>query len=637
MGTFTKAEDLFGSANQSIGGNPTEGGNGNEAVRIFQPDRGLDVLIKNMEFVNRDEDDLSTGITSDMDGRRKLGTITLNNRDFWENNNYNENTFSPYLSNLREVVDDQKFDEDGNGEEIVFHDKPWTMNFSIDAIPFVINPNTNEIIRLDRYHDKNIHSEKYNLATEGKINYYIFPRRSGRTEDGNIDTYGKKNLLYGSAGHGFDSYATGNPDIKGYHLFRLDWGDNTPLEYTYKTKLLEGTTLLEHDYKKPGFYTIKGVVMAFSGYNIRGWEKFETNILINQSIDYDVDLYNYENFATIGGISPNSVLVKSTANILGLNPITLDDEKTSSELVEKINLFDRLNLFNFFTKINSNYINKFSEEIEPYMKDIFDEPEETLVEGIIWGCKNPDASNYNPYADEDDGNCIFPLFFNFTVPPLTGGIDSDNFTVSIYLINDISDLYEYPPEEEDEMVLQLDNSYNPPVVTTVPNEPAYTTSVNRRNAYIDGLGLVSSNNYAYMKESNIQNETLHVISNVLNSSNPDSVTFTYDELSNAQMIIIKTEINGEQVQTVDNISTVIPGISEIPLTNNLKVYGQVNPPVPSGTDQYGVTEYNDVVSNQKVGYRQIIFSTEDPSAELNGTYDIEFDLVADETSGTGGV
>ena len=35
MGTFTKAEDLFGSANQSIGGNPTEGGNGNEAVRIF--------------------------------------------------------------------------------------------------------------------------------------------------------------------------------------------------------------------------------------------------------------------------------------------------------------------------------------------------------------------------------------------------------------------------------------------------------------------------------------------------------------------------------------------------------------------------------------------------------------------------
>ena len=115
------------------------------------------------------------------------------------------------------------------------------------------------------------------------------------------------------------------------------------------------------------------------------------------------------------------------------------------------------------------------------------------------------------------------------------------------------------------------------------------------------------------------------------------VTFTYDELSNAQMIIIKTEINGEQVQTVDNISTVIPGISEIPLTNNLKVYGQVNPPVPSGTDQYGVTEYNDVVSNQKVGYRQIIFSTEDPSAELNGTYDIEFDLVADETSGTGGV
>ena len=37
MAIFTKAEDLFPSAEQSVGGNPTEGGNGNESVRIFQP------------------------------------------------------------------------------------------------------------------------------------------------------------------------------------------------------------------------------------------------------------------------------------------------------------------------------------------------------------------------------------------------------------------------------------------------------------------------------------------------------------------------------------------------------------------------------------------------------------------------
>ena len=45
---FTKIEDLFNQFkdDQSIGGNPTEGDTGNEVVRIFQPDRGLDVLIK---------------------------------------------------------------------------------------------------------------------------------------------------------------------------------------------------------------------------------------------------------------------------------------------------------------------------------------------------------------------------------------------------------------------------------------------------------------------------------------------------------------------------------------------------------------------------------------------------------------
>ena len=46
MATFTKIEDLFDTFPQSVGGLPTEGGNGNDDVRIFQPDRGLDIIIK---------------------------------------------------------------------------------------------------------------------------------------------------------------------------------------------------------------------------------------------------------------------------------------------------------------------------------------------------------------------------------------------------------------------------------------------------------------------------------------------------------------------------------------------------------------------------------------------------------------
>ena len=36
-------------------------------------------------------------IVEDFDKRIPLGTYTLNNRDFWENNNFNESTFQSYF------------------------------------------------------------------------------------------------------------------------------------------------------------------------------------------------------------------------------------------------------------------------------------------------------------------------------------------------------------------------------------------------------------------------------------------------------------------------------------------------------------------------------------------------------------
>ncbi len=400
MATFTKIEELFDQFPQSVGGNPTEGGNGNEAVRIFQPDRGLDVLIYNTDYIDRALDDHTTGISASFDDRQSLGTITLNNRDFWENSNYNKNSFQPFLRKGKETVRNQVIITDGNGDEIIFNEdrKYSTFKFSIDAIPFVINPNTDEIVRLDRYYDKNIDSEKYDLTTEGKINYYILPRGEGRTEKGNIDTLGYKALKTKSGKNRFDAYAsTGNKE-RGYHLFRLDWGDGTPLEHTTKTKLLEGTTLLEHSYQKPGFYTIKGVVMAYDGFRIGSWEKFETTISINSSANYDVNLYNYENFATIGGISNDSVLVKSATDIVGINPLTFNTERALPEAIENINLFDRLNLFNFLTKIDWPILNNFYSDFIDYTKEIYDTTE-PIMDVRIFGCMDPNADNFNATAN----------------------------------------------------------------------------------------------------------------------------------------------------------------------------------------------------------------------------------------------
>ena len=437
MTQFTKIEDLFNQFrdDQSIGGVPTEGDTGNEVVRIFQPDRGLDVLIKNVNYDAREQSsDRTTGVTDSFDERQKLGTITLNNRDYWENLNFNSNNFQPYLTGDRIVFQTAFTQQDGNDETIVNNEKrlqSTTHQFSIDAIPFVINPNTDEIIRLDRYYDKDIDSEKYQLATEGKINYYILPRASGRTDLENIDTYGFKGVKTANGGlNRFDVYANTEGDT-GYHLFRLDWGDGSELEHTSETLILESTTLLEHEYEKPGFYTISGVVMSQFENSIGGYEKFETNILINPSEDYDVNLFNYDNFATIGGISNDSVLVKSSTNLAGFNPIDFNDTKVSDKTVEKINLLDRLNLFNFFTKINNSLVNKFTEQIQPYVKEINDEPETNLIITEVLGCMNPDANNYNPNATVS-GSCNF----DFEITWQVSNEETQNLNYSVFFVAD---------------------------------------------------------------------------------------------------------------------------------------------------------------------------------------------------------
>lgn len=305
--------------------------------------------------------------------RVELGTKTLDNRDFWENINFNEDTFQPYLTGNLETLETEV--RDG----IVYRTNIETseiFQYSIDALPFVTDPNNDdEIIRLDRYYDKKNNSTEYYLATEGKINYYLYARESGRpTPDGHIDNY-----IGRSAINRFDEYANRLGDT-GFYLFKLNWGDGTEIEYTdeigrlKEPKLLEESVLLEHFYEKPGFYTISGVVYALfkpddgtGRESIGGYERFETNILLNPSKTYEFDLYDYDNFATIGGISLDSTLIKSSLNTIGINPINqLDDQRASSENIEELNLLDKLQLFNFLNKVSDSFLDKFEDLLEPY-------------------------------------------------------------------------------------------------------------------------------------------------------------------------------------------------------------------------------------------------------------------------------
>jgi len=647
MAIFTKAEDLFSSAEQSVGGNPTEGGNGNESVRIFQPDRGLDVLIPNVGYLDREEGDFSTGVSASFDGRKTLGTITLNNRDFWENSNYNENTFGPYLTGLREVVDGQEvvnvqmYSQTFNGNvtrRIVVNEKrnqSTTFKFTIDAIPFVVNPNTDEIVRLDRYHDRDIDTEKYNLATEGNISYYIYPRGDGRTPAGNLDTYGYKGLKTKDGFNSFDSYASeGGPDAKGYSIFRLDWGDGTPLEHTSKPKVLEGTTLLEHVYKKPGFYTIKGVVMAFDGFNIGSWEKFETNILLNPSDNYDVKLYDDNNFITIGGMSSDSVLVKSATDIIGVDALTLDDSKASNSQIKNINLFDRLNLFNFLSKVDDDIISKFNSIISLYEKDIFDVPQQRLVEDYIFGCLDPEAENYQPDSDSDLSGgrtlCQYNLELNFSAIPST-----DSMKITLYFLNssNLDGLYQSPPDDEPEVIVNNRGE-------TIANPNATT---GRRAAIINQLGsqwidIDDLEDVAYQKVDIYTNPS---------GNQPNNTIVSRDTLRDAEQILVGADplsTGGSQFVDV-NISTyvtnpndgrIVPSISfsnlNTAVVQNFNINSNMRR-VGNEWEVYNIKRYGfNTIDAQNI---QEVDST--INGGINGSHSVVIEAFTGNNGGSGGI
>jgi len=413
MPKFTTPENLYTQIDKQSVGPYTEGNELNEILRVFQPEQGIDVLYRN-PLVNDD----STEIVDDMDSRIKLGTFTLNNRGFWEDINFNESTFQPYLTGNRNLVE-TKLIKDGSGETIVKRDPGSTSStyrYSIDALPFVTNPNDgDEIVRVDRYWDKKINSTEHYLATEGKINYYIYPRTDGRLESGNIDLFSERDRK----DYAISKFTTTAGGDGGFFLFKLNWGDGSSLEHTTEPKLMEGTTLLEHTYEKPGFYTISGVIFVGNSDNVFMYESFETTILLNESKINEFNLYEYENFATIGGISTQSTLVKSIYNTIGFNPLTGDSSKANPELIKGLNDFDKLKLLNFVYKISSeDVISKFIDLIEPYNIEIFDQTDseiegeaaEVLIEDeFFYGCMDINADNYDSTADTDDGSCSYSI------------------------------------------------------------------------------------------------------------------------------------------------------------------------------------------------------------------------------------
>ena len=181
-----------------------------------------------------------------------------------------------------------------------------------------------------------------------------------------------------------DSHISANTPGTGVYLTSLDWNDGSEKEFTSNPKLLEQTTTFSHNYEDPGFYTITGVVFLYNNNSekVAWWEKFETNMVINPSDEYNNPFFNYDNFATIGGMDLGSTYMKSLLTLAGFNPF--DMIKRESAVIDEYNEFDKIGLIDTIAKFDDSKAEELDlEMLSSYSDKIFDENDTLIHNGYI--------------------------------------------------------------------------------------------------------------------------------------------------------------------------------------------------------------------------------------------------------------
>ena len=246
------------------------------------------------------------------------------------------------------------------------------------------------------YHDKELHKDDYYASTEGKVNLKLFLKASGRdNENYNIKNYailydrGMRIIpnaeAYFDFGQDGQFYRINTPHA--WYVANLNWGDGTPSDHTDEPFQISLNNVFEHEYEKPGFYTITGIFFyARDILNKRSkfanradskvwtWERFECNMLINQSDEYQDGLYRMNNFCTIGGIAEDSAFGKTIKQFSGYN----SNSPQGVYNYEGLNELDKVNMLDSLAKLNSSLLitqdndllNAYSKEIDGELKDL---------------------------------------------------------------------------------------------------------------------------------------------------------------------------------------------------------------------------------------------------------------------------
>ena len=161
------------------------------------------------------------------DNRFSLGTITEDDKEYWELQTIDPKTRESQFGNpkMQIAVSAEIAPQETTPTEVVTSDEEF---FSVDTFVYTQrasddNPTETKTTPLFFYYDKELHNERYNLATNGKVFMKIELRESGRDTNNHIDNY-KERKPYRPFLLGFDKeeQLQGTGEVEGEGLYNLD-------------------------------------------------------------------------------------------------------------------------------------------------------------------------------------------------------------------------------------------------------------------------------------------------------------------------------------------------------------------------------------------------------------------------------
>ena len=203
------------------------------------------------------------------------------------------------------------------------------------------------------YWDKELHPEQYEFTSApAEVQFYFYPRAENSVNP-EYDNFKIRNILGNNEDNNNDNFGDN------FYITNLDWGDGS-IEYTDESKNINISTIIKHNYTKPGIYEV-------TGYMYYGTETevfpFKTSNNINKSIKRFVVKINlnetdkFNDFTFLGANNYTFIPYKETTPIIG---------GISSNSIYQNILQRQLGFYNsaepIFNTIFQNYYDKLSAE-----------------------------------------------------------------------------------------------------------------------------------------------------------------------------------------------------------------------------------------------------------------------------------